>query len=158
MAGGCLWGVSICMKSRLWRLQFLLAEIIPHNRPDWFWSRTLWGDVTRDDLQRQFLWWQCCNNQKQCRNNAVPGREMMQYKATMVRLKTEMTQFRRTWTTRFKAKRQSHSWINHTAENQSDCKNRQWFQNGYNQSINHSISQSVNQSISQSINQSRQST
>ena len=29
MAGACLRGVSLCMKSRLWRLQFLLAEIIP---------------------------------------------------------------------------------------------------------------------------------
>ena len=61
----------------------------------------------------------------------------MQYKAKMVRLKTEMK--------RFKAKRQNDSWINHTAENQSDCKDRRWFQNGYNQSINQSISQSIKQ-------------
>ena len=35
------------MKSRLWRLQSHL------------------------DLQRQFLWRQCCNRRKQCRNNAA---------------------------------------------------------------------------------------
>ena len=77
-----------------------------------------------------------------------PKEKWCNIKAKMVRLKTKMTQFR-TWTTRFRAKRWCDSWINHTAENQSDCKDRQWFQNGYNQSLSQSVSQSINQSINQ---------
>ena len=53
-----------------------------------------------------------------------------------VRFKTEVTWFR-TWMTRFItdvicSKKYRDLWINHTAESHSDCRDHQWFQNGYN--------------------------
>ena len=37
---------------------------------------------------------------------------------------------------RFRAKRKCDSWINRTTESQSDCKDNQWFQNGFNKKQN----------------------
>ena len=52
----------------------------------------------------------------------VPDTDTMQYRAKMVRFKTKMMRFRS----------RCDSWIDHTAESQSDCRDHQWFENGYN--------------------------
>ena len=59
-------------------------------------------------------------NKKAYTSHFVPDTDMMQYRAKMVRFKTEMMRFRT----------RCDSWIDHTAESQSDCRNHQWFENG----------------------------
>ena len=73
--------------------------------------------------------------QKAFTSHFVFETERMRYRAKMVRFKTEMMRFR-TWMMRFgtdviESKKKCDSWINHTAESQSDYKDDQWFQTGY---------------------------
>ena len=67
-------------------------------------------------------------NKKAFTSRFVFETEMMRHRAKIVRFKTEMMRFR-TWMTRF---RTGDLWINHIAESQWDCRDHQWFQNGYN--------------------------
>ena len=68
-------------------------------------------------------------NKKVFTSHFVPETEIIQYTAKMVRFKTEITIKNRCDLEQ--KKKYCDSWINHTAESQSDFREHQRFQNGY---------------------------